>query len=62
MMFWTSMSDFLAMGGHGLYVWGSFGVTAVALAVELWAMGRRRQQALTEVRNWRLLNDDGAAR
>ena len=62
MMFWTSLSDFLAMGGHGLYVWGSYGVTAVVLAVELWAMGQHRQRALTEVRNWRLLNEDGAAK
>ena len=33
------------MGGYGLYVWGSFGVTALALAVESWSL-RVRQQAL----------------
>jgi heme exporter protein D len=44
-MQWHSVSDFLAMGGYGLYVWGSFGVTAFALAAEMWLI-RRRQQAL----------------
>lgn len=26
MIYWNSFSDFLAMGGYGSYVWGSFGV------------------------------------
>jgi heme exporter protein D len=34
MIYWNSFSDFLAMGGYGLYVWGSFGVTALIMAVE----------------------------
>jgi heme exporter protein D len=33
-MTWNSMSDFWHMGGYGLYVWGSFGVCAVALVAE----------------------------
>ncbi len=33
-MHWNSFSDFLAMGHHGLYVWGSVGVTALLLALE----------------------------
>jgi heme exporter protein D len=33
-MFWNSFSDFLAMGHHGLYVWGSLGVMAIALILE----------------------------
>lgn len=31
------------MGGYGLYVWGSFGVTALALAAESWSLRARRQ-------------------
>lgn len=31
---WNSFSDFLAMGGYGLYVWGSFGVTALVMIAE----------------------------
>jgi len=34
MIYWNSFSDFLAMGGYGLYVWGSFGVTALIMAIE----------------------------
>jgi heme exporter protein D len=33
-MNWGSAAEFLAMGGYGLYVWGSFGVTAAALLIE----------------------------
>ncbi|MCK6373801.1 MAG: heme exporter protein CcmD [Zoogloea sp.] len=33
-MNWGSTSEFFAMGGYGLYVWGSFGVTAAALLIE----------------------------
>jgi len=42
-MNWNSLSDFLAMGGYGLYVWGSFGMTALVLAVECWAIAQRRK-------------------
>ncbi|RIX44217.1 MAG: heme exporter protein CcmD [Rhodocyclales bacterium GT-UBC] len=33
-MYWNSLSDFLAMGGYGFYVWGSFGVTVLIMALE----------------------------
>ena len=33
-MIWNSASDFFAMGGYGLYVWGSYGVALVCMAVE----------------------------
>ena len=42
-MVWNSWSDFAAMGGYGLYVWGSFGVTAVVLAAEIWSVAARRR-------------------
>ncbi len=29
------MADFFAMGGHGLYVWGSFGVAAILMVAEV---------------------------
>jgi heme exporter protein D len=42
-MIWSSVHDFLRMGGYGLYVWGSFGVTALLMAVEvLWTRQQRR--------------------
>jgi heme exporter protein D len=38
---WASASDFLAMGGYGLYVWGSFGVTAFVMLLEMWSLSAR---------------------
>ena len=40
-MEWGSASEFFAMGGYGLYVWGAYGVTAVLLAAELVLLVRR---------------------
>jgi heme exporter protein D len=43
-MHWHSVSEFLAMGGYSFYVWGSFGVTFLVMALELLALSRRRQR------------------
>jgi heme exporter protein D len=40
-MEWGSVSEFLAMGGYGLYVWGSYGVTVLALLLEVVLVVRR---------------------
>ena len=40
------MSEFFAMGGYGFYVWGAYGVTALAIIVELIALRARRMNAL----------------
>ncbi|MGZ8321285.1 MAG: heme exporter protein CcmD [Telluria sp.] len=40
-MNWSSISDFLAMGGSGAYVWGSFGVVFALMAAEVLAVGQR---------------------
>ena len=47
-MIWNSAADFFAMGGYGLYVWGSYGLTALALAWEAWSIARRRRRAAAE--------------
>ena len=52
-MTWNSVSDFLAMGGYALYVWGSYGMTALVVAVELAALRARRTRALDELRRAR---------
>jgi len=43
-MSWNSPAEFFAMGGYALYVWSSFGMCAVLLALEP-ALVRHRQQA-----------------
>ncbi|MBK7264287.1 MAG: heme exporter protein CcmD [Rubrivivax sp.] len=57
-MYWNAWPDFWSMGGYGLYVWGSFAVTAIVLGAELMLLTQRRRQALAEVRNQRLLHAD----
>lgn len=45
------MSDFLHMGGYGFFVWGSYGVAAVVLALEIVLLRRRRRAALHQARD-----------
>jgi heme exporter protein D len=40
-MQWGSVSEFVAMGGYGLYVWGAYAVTAAVIAAEVVALARR---------------------
>jgi heme exporter protein D len=49
-MNWNSAADFFAMGGYGLYVWGSFGACALALLAEPLVLGRRRDAVLRTLR------------
>lgn len=49
-MHWNSMSEFFAMGGYGLYVWGSFGFTVVVLAWEVLALRSRSKMARRALR------------
>jgi heme exporter protein D len=39
------MNEFWAMGGYGLYVWGSYGVTVLAMAAEVVLLRRRKRIA-----------------
>ena len=48
-MIWNSWSDFWAMGGYGLYVWGSFGVSALCIALEMLWVKNARAQALSQI-------------
>jgi heme exporter protein D len=44
------MMDWLAMGGYAGFVWGSYGVAAAAIAIELWTLATRRRNALARAR------------
>jgi heme exporter protein CcmD len=39
------MSEWLAMGGYGFYVWSSYGMLAIALIVELVWLRRHRRES-----------------
>ena len=43
-MQWESWSAFWDMGGAALFVWGSYGVTALCIVVELMLLFRRRSE------------------
>ena len=49
-MSWGSLDNFLAMGGYGLYVWGSYAVTLVVIVVELILLAKRKRNAVERIR------------
>jgi heme exporter protein D len=49
-MNWSSLGEFVEMGGYGLYVWGSFLMAAAALAWEWLMLAQRRARALDNAR------------
>jgi heme exporter protein D len=59
-MIWTSASEFFAMGGYGLYVWGSYGLALLLMGLEPMLAARRRRQALRDARAAELWADDAA--
>ena len=48
-MIWQSAAEFWAMGGYGVYVWGSLGVSGALLVLEVWLARMGRRQALDAV-------------
>ena len=50
MIYWNSFADFLHMGGYGLYVWGSFGLTALIMAVEPIVVARQQKSTIARLK------------
>jgi heme exporter protein D len=46
-----TISEFIAMGGYALYVWGSLAMCAVALSWEIATLWQRRARALEDLRD-----------
>ena len=44
-MNWGSLNEFLALGGYGLYVWGSYAVTFLLIVLELALLAARHRNA-----------------
>lgn len=55
MMHWDSWQVFFAMGGYAFYVWGSFGLSTLFVAWELWSVERRRLTAIRQIQQLQLL-------
>ncbi|MFO1253784.1 MAG: heme exporter protein CcmD [Inhella sp.] len=45
-MNWGSVSEFFAMGGYGLYVWGSYGAACLVFLIEPLLARARHRRAL----------------
>ena len=50
-MNWGGLPAFRAMGGYAGFVWGSYGVTAACIALEVVMLVRRRRAALRATAN-----------
>jgi len=48
-MTWGSVSAFLAMGGYAGFVWGSYGVMALCIALESVLLVARRRNAMRDL-------------
>lgn len=55
-MIWANWSDFFAMGGYALYVWGSFIVVFGCMAGEVMLLRQRSKSVRAELVNMRASN------
>ena len=46
-MNWGSLNEFLAMGGYGFYVWGSYGMAVLCIAVEIFSLNTTKEKSKT---------------
>jgi heme exporter protein D len=51
-----ALMEFLDMGGYALYVWGSFGVTAILMIAEPLLLRGRRKAVLKRVARMARMN------
>ena len=49
-MMWASWGEFWAMGGYGLYVWGSYGAAFIVILIEIILLGRGHKQTLKRLK------------
>jgi heme exporter protein D len=57
-MYWSSWSEFWAMGGHAFFVWMSYGALLVAIVVESLLLVWRRRNALAAIEEERDLETE----
>ncbi len=43
------IAEFLDMGGHGFYIWGSYGTALFLVLIETFFVGKRRKKAQEEL-------------
>ncbi len=50
-MNWGGVSAFLAMGGYGGFVWGSYAVAALCIALEIALLAARHRRLRRSISN-----------
>lgn len=50
MIHWHSFADFIAMGGYGFYVWGSFGATILIMTIEPIVAARNQKTLIARLK------------
>ena len=45
------MSDFFAMNGYGFYIWSAYGISVVAIVVEILLLRSHRKAVLAQARS-----------
>ena len=50
-MSYADFSEFINMGGYGVYVWSSFGLCAFAMLMECLTLRRQRQSTIARLRD-----------
>jgi heme exporter protein D len=59
MMFqFETLADFLLMNGHGVYVWSSYVLTAIALSVLGWLPYRKKQALIIQLKRHQRIDID----
>ncbi len=58
-MNWGSAQTFFEMGGYGLYVWGSYLITAMVVVAEVFGLRRRLRAAQVRAKRTQALAEGG---
>lgn len=53
------MADFFAMGGHGLYVWGSFGMVTLFMVAEVIIVLKHKRTLMQRLGRMIRMNSEG---
>ena len=61
-MNWGSWTEFWQMGGAGIFVWGSYGLTFALIALELVLVLQRRKQVVKRLQRLRRAMKSSAVR
>lgn len=51
MLSFTTIQDFLQMGGYAAYVWSAYGITLIVLIVNVGLILRKQKKAMKKIRN-----------